>query len=215
MSKATPSNKALAAVSSGTLVARLVATGELVNLAGNYDYLAEGYYLSQDYENNGETIRPSCKDMLDAYIPPLFLEKAERAGLPIPEHYLSNGYIDPPVIADPINPFTLKGRVILKAGRAKTIAKSLTRNFTYAICCQDIPAGFKVTYFNAILGWSTSAEYREYARLIWETYNIPLAKIRVITDKSKVLLSDISPLFLSQLNKRESNYLKEQVKWDS
>jgi len=193
----------------------MAETGGLVNLAGNYDYLSEGYYLSQDLESKGETVKPTCKEMLDAYIPPLFLEKAKLAGLPVPEFYLSNGFIEPPVIADPINPFTLKGRVILKPGRAKTIAKSLTRNFTYAICCQEIPPGFKVSYFNAIMGWSNLSEYREYAKMIWTTYNIPLAKIRVIHSKEKVLLSDISPLFLDKLNQRESNYLMEQARWDS
>lgn len=205
----------LAHTSARRFIARLNQSGELINLTGNYDYLSEGYYLSQDIENRGESIKPNCREMLDAYIPPLFLEKAKLAGLPVPDYYISNGFIEPPVIADPINPFTLKGKIILKAGRAKTIARSLTRNFTYAICCQEIPEGFKVSYFNAILGWSNSPEYRDYAHQIWNIFNIPLARIRVMSNKSKILLSDISPLMLNQLNQREANYLLEQVKWDS
>ncbi|MFH1894212.1 MAG: hypothetical protein ABIK83_16200 [Candidatus Zixiibacteriota bacterium] len=167
----------------------------IVNLGGNYDYLELPYYVSEDYEHEGKSIRPTCKEMIDAYVPPLFLEKAKLAGLAIPEYYISNGYCEPPVIVDPINPFTLKGRVILKAGRAQSIVKSLTRNYTYAVCCQELPEDSKVLHFRAVLGWSAVARYNELARSIWETYNIPVARVRAIrlADNS-LLLSDIAPL---------------------
>ena len=124
---------------------RLSGEPGLINLAGYYDYLSRAYYVSQDYENRNEQIRPSCEEMLDAYVPPLFLEKARLAGLPVPEYCMSNGHFEPPAIVEPVNPFTLKGRVVLKAGRAKSIAKALTRNYTYAICCQQLPPSPSVT----------------------------------------------------------------------
>ena len=120
-----------------------------VNLAGSYDYLELPYYVSQDYENEQRPVRPTCKEMLDAYVTPLFLEKAKLHGLPIPEYYISNGYFEPPVVVDPINPFMTKARTVLSPGRQESTARSMTRNFTYAICCQDIPAGAKVTHFRA------------------------------------------------------------------
>ena len=197
-------------------IVRLVDSGEIINLDGNYDYMSSGYYLSLDYENNGYQIRPSCKEMLDAYVPPIFLEKAKLAGVPIPEFYISNGFIEPPVIVDPVNPFTLKGRVVLKSQRIKSIAKSLTRNFTYAVCCQEIPEGGKVKYFRSVLGWATQPQLRELSSVVWNIFHIPLAKVRVIQTKdNKFLLSDISPLFLENLSVRETNYLSEQVQWDS
>lgn len=201
---------------SANLLARLNQDGTLVNLSGNYDYLSAGYYLSQDLEHEQQAIRPTCRAMLDAYIPPLFLEKARLAGLAVPEYYLSNGYLEPPVIVDPINPFTLKGKVILKAGHAKSIAKSLTRNFTYAICCQEIPPGSKVRHFRAVLGWSGQQVFRDVARQIWEQFDIPLAKVRVIqTADNSMLLSDLSPLFPEDLTAREKCYLMERVAWVS
>lgn len=198
------------------MAARLKATDSIVNLAGNYDYLSYGYYLSQDHENSGHCIRPTCKDMLDAYVPPLFLKKAEMAGAPIPEYYISNGYFEPPVIVDPINPFTLRGKVVLKAGKTKSIAKSLTRNFTYAICCQEIPDGGRISYFRAVLGWAALPKFRELANIVWEVFGIPLARVRVIrTASGRLLMSDISPLFMEDLSAREFGYLQEQVIWDS
>ncbi|MEZ5357470.1 MAG: RimK-like ATPgrasp N-terminal domain-containing protein [Candidatus Zixiibacteriota bacterium] len=187
-----------------------------VNLGGNYDYLSRAYYISQDYENDGKPIKPTCKEMLDAYVPPLFLEKAKKAGLPVPEYYLSNSYFDPPVIVDPVNPFTLKGRTVLKAGHVKTIAKSLTRNFTYAVCCQQIPPGGRVVYFNSILGWAIQAKYREASRRIWECFSIPLARVRLIwTESGEYLFSDISPLFPEDLRERERHHIEENVSWEN
>jgi len=197
-------------------IGRLEPEGKYVNLAGNYDYLSLAYYVSQDRELSGDDIAPKCKDMLDAYVPPLFLEKARAAGVPVPECYISNGYFEPPAIVDPINPFTLKGRVVLKAGRAKSIAKSLTRNFTYAICCQELPAGSSIAYFRSVLGWCAQATYIEQSRLVWDVFKIPLAQVRVIKlENGDTLLSDISPLFFEDLRPRELRHIKERVKWDS
>lgn len=198
------------------ILARLADSGALVNLAGNYDYLSNGYYISQDLENSGQSIVPSCTEMLDAYVPPLFLEKAKLAGVPVPEYYISNGYFEPPVIVDPINPFTLKGRVVLKSGRAGSIARSLTRNFTYAVCCQEMPEGSKVAYFRSILGWAVQPRHRELSKMVWEVFGVPLARVRAIRTKGgQFLLSDISPLFMEDLGGREAAYLKERVIWDN
>jgi hypothetical protein len=187
-----------------------------VNVGGNYDYLELPYYISEDYEHEGKPIRPTCKEMIDAYVPPLFLEKAKLAGLAAPEYYISNGYCEPPVIVDPINPFTLKGRVVLKPGRVNSILKSLTRNYTYAVCCQELPEGSRVVFFRAILGWCAVARFRDLAASIWETYNIPVAKARAITLKDgTLLLSDISPLPFAELTEREIKHINETVQWRS
>ena len=188
-------------------------TAALVNCAGNYDYLSSAYYVSQDYEDD-RSIRPTCQEMLDAYVPPLFLEKAKAAGLPVPEWYISNGYFEPPVIADPVNPFTLRGKIVWKDGRAKSIARSLTRNFTYSICCQELPVGSKVRYFRTLLGWTATAAYRDLAEAVWNVFNIPLARIRVIHPvDGQPLLSDISPLPFETLSARECARVEEHVTW--
>ena len=198
------------------LVARDLKSGQYINLNGNYDYLGAGYYLSQDYELAGLGIRPTCKEMLDGYIPPLFLEKARLAGIPVPEYYISNGYFEPPVIVDPVNPFTLKGKVVLRSGRARSIAKSLTRNYTYAVCCQQLPEDARIVYFQSVLGWSVKPRFRELSRHVWDAFGIPLATVRLIrTASDQLLLSDISPLFLEDLGILGTRYLEERVSWDS
>jgi len=198
----------------GHLVAWYEAGQCYVNLAGNYDYLSLPYYLSQDYEDSGRVIKPTCKEMLDAYVPPLFLAKARLAGVPVPEHYISNGYFEPPAIVDPVNPFTLKGRVVWKPGKAKSIGRSLTRNHTYAICCQELPPGSRVAYVRAVLGWTLMPRYRQLAASVWETFAIPLARLRVVRlENGEMLLSDVSPLLYEQLNRQERHYIEERVTW--
>ena len=196
-------------------IAREIASGVYINLSGNYDYLSDGYYLSQEYELTNMNIRPTCKEMLDAYVPPLCLEKAVRAGIPVPEYYISNGYFEPPVIVDPVNPFTLKGKLVRRLGRVRTIGKSLTRNFTYAVCCQELPEGSKLVYVQSVLGWSAKPRHREITKFVWDVYGIPLAKVRLIhTREDKYLLSDIGPLFMEDLRQKSRKYLQEHIKWD-
>ena len=185
-----------------------------LNLAGDYDYLELPYYVSMDYEHDGKRIHPTCKEMLDAYVPPLFLEKARLEGIEVPHFYVSNGYFEPPVIIDPINPFMTRSRTVRKPGREQGIARSMTRNFTYAICCQELPPGSRIAFFRSVLGWCTSKRFRTLARAVWEVYAIPLARVRVvITEEGNSLLSDISPLPLSDLAAAERRRLEERIKW--
>lgn len=185
-----------------------------LNLAGIYNYLELPYYISQDYEDADLPIHPTCKEMLDAYVSPMLLEKAKLVGLDVPNYYISNGYFEPPVIIDPINPFIIKSRVVFKPGREASIARSMTRNHTYAICCQEIPPKSQIVHFRSVLGWSVAEGYREISRLIWEHFQIPLAKIRlIVTPDNRFLVSDIAPLLLEALGVKEKKYLKEQIQW--
>jgi hypothetical protein len=186
-----------------------------INLAGDYDYLESAYYESQRCEAEGIAVVPTCKDMIDAYVPPIFLEKARHAGIAVPSSYISNGFFEPPVIIDPINPFMIKSRIVWKNGADESIAKSMTRNFTYAICCQEIPPGARIRYFRSVLGWCANKQLREASQLVWREFHIPLARVRVIELPEGVfLLSDISPLVFDRLSARELDYLEGRVIWE-
>ncbi len=186
----------------------------LVNLAGDYRYLKQGYYASQDHEHGTNGIHPTCQEIMDGYVMPLFLEKARRANLPIPGYYISNGYFEPPVIVDTINPFMSRHSIVMKAAAQERVAKSLTRNFTYAVCCQELPLHARVGYFRAILGWSPIPRFRSLAGLVWETFRIPLARVRVIIlDDGQALLSGLQPLPYDKLSERERAHIEREVRW--
>jgi hypothetical protein len=186
----------------------------LLNLSGDYSYLGTGYYVSQDLESGRGLVHPTCAEVMDAYVIPLFLEKAKRAGIPIPDYYISNGYFEPPVVVDTINPFMSRHSVVLKAAAQERIAKSLTRNFTYAISCQELPHHARVSHFHAVLGWCTTPKFRELAQSVWRVYGLPLAKVRVITcSDGNILLSGLQPLPLARLTEREQIFLNKMVTW--
>ncbi|MCB2230957.1 RimK-like ATPgrasp N-terminal domain-containing protein [bacterium] len=194
---------------------RITSDGMRVNLAGSYDYLELPYYRSQDEEIDGSEIVPTCKEMLDAYVTPIFLEKAKIAGLPIPEYYITNSYFEPPVVVDPINPFMTKSRTVLKANRRESAARSMTRNFTYSMCCQEIPPGARIVYVRAVLGWCAMKKYRQVAAEVWRVFRIPLARLRLIVlADGTILYSDISQLPFEKLHRRELEHIEKMVTWD-
>lgn len=184
----------------------------LLNLHGDYDYLTAGYYISQDLEARGYPVAPTCLQILDGYVTPLMLEKARLAGLPVPNYYITNGYFEPPVIVDPVNPFMSGHSVVWKRGHQERVAKSMTRNFTYSICCQELPPGAQVRTFRALLGWSPDRRYQELAQGIWKVFRIPVAVVRVVVgDDGKQLLSAMNPL--TKLKAKERAYLNRVVRW--
>lgn len=185
-----------------------------VNLAGSYDYLEVPYYASQELELAGKKVFPTCEEMLDAYITPLFLEKAKLSQLPAPEYYITNGYFEPPVIVDTANPFMLRSRIVLKASLQHKVAKSMTRNYTYAICCQELPPGSQVKYFRSVMGWCSFQRFRELSKQIFDVFHIPLARVRVIIHADgQMLLSDVGPLPFESLNRHELDYIEKRIEW--
>jgi len=125
-----------------------------------------------------------------------------------------NGYFEPPVIIDPINPFMIKSRIITGSNNVEKIAKSMTRNYTYSICCQELPVGAKVKKIRMVLGWSVIKKYRELSSIVWDVFRLPLARIRIIeTEAGETLFSDISRLPLEELSEREIQHLAERIRW--
>jgi hypothetical protein len=185
-----------------------------VNLRGDYRYMTSGYYTSQDWEAVDKPVHPTCKEILDAYIVPLFLERARLAGVKIPAYYITNDFFEPPVIVDSINPFMSRQSIVLRSGHQERVSKSLTRNFTYAICCQELPVGARIGHFRAVLGWSVRRRYRPLAAAIWEIFRVPLARVRVIMlANQEVLLSGLRPLPCERLSVRERDYVQKRVTW--
>ena len=185
-----------------------------INLSGDYDYLTGGYYLSQELELKGEPVHPTTGEVLDAYVTPLFLQKAEDADLPVLPWYITNGYFEPPVLIDTMNPFMNRQKVVRSQEQQDRSAKSLTRNYTYAVCVQELPEGARIRHFQGVLGWSSEPSRRQAAREIWELFRIPIAKIRVVEAPDGTLYhSGLWPLAWSGLKHRERRHLEETLTW--
>jgi hypothetical protein len=183
-----------------------------LNILGDYRYLSEGHYSSVEAEISGVRVYPRVKEALDAYIVPLCLQRAEAAGIPVPEYYITNDVFEPPCIVYPINPFMKRHSVVHKAGHVKRIARSMTRNFKYAMCVQRIDEGAAVREYKCVMGSTTSEHLDDMAAKVWDLFHLPLCKLRIIED-GRLMLSAIEPLQLQDLGSRELKLLRKANEW--
>jgi hypothetical protein len=196
------------------LLAYLPAEDCTVNLTGDYTFLDPGYYASQDQQAQGTPVHPTCREALDAYVVPVLMERARFARIPVPDYVISNDYFEPPALVYPINPFMTKSAEVWRPGRQDDISKSLTRNYTYAICCQKLPAGAKVVEFRAVMGWTLKPRHRPLAEAVWRNLRIPLARVVAIRPtEGDLLLSAIRPLPARELTAREIRHLDGILTW--
>ena len=194
----------------------LHAQGVFVNLEGDYTYLGDGYYRSMEAEHEGLLALPSPQDAIDAYVVPLALAKAQAAGIPIPDWEISNdssSSIDPPLVAYPINPFQDEGIVIADQASLNEAFKSLTMSNKYAVVCQDMQPDSRIDTLRLVVGKCLKPEYAALAEKLWQTFRIPLARVKIIVTEKQYLFSAIQPLKKEELTQNEKALLKEAGLW--
>lgn len=194
----------------------LRAQGVFVNLEGDYTYLGDGYYRSMEAEHEGLCALPSPQGAIDAYVVPLALSKAEAAGIPIPAWEIVNDQavtIAPPMVAYPINPFQDEGILIADHTVQAEAFKSLTMSNKYAVVCQHMPPDSRIDTLRLILGKSLKPEYADLADKLWRTFQIPLARVKIIVTEKQHLFSAIQPLKKEELTQNEKAIIKEAGLW--
>ena len=184
------------------------------NMSGDYGYLSHGYYRSLDAELEGLDVIPTSADALDAYVVPLAMEKARQAELPVPTFRITTSrFPPPPLMAYPINPFSERGELLLDAAAIDARRKGLTYTGKYAVLCQELPQDYRIDVVRCVLGRTTVPEYRDFAAAVFQTFRLPLARVRVIVTAKAYLLSALMPLPLEQLSDEESALLEGRGSW--
>jgi hypothetical protein len=202
--------------SNAALPSDLGAQNVFVNLEGDYSYLGDGYYRSMEAEHEGLMALPSPQDAIDAYVVPLALKKAQAAGIPIPEWEIVNDQsmsISQPLVAYPINPFQDEGIVITSAASQNEAFKSLTMSNKYAVVCQQMLPDSRIDTLRLVLGKCLKPEYATLAEKLWQTFHIPLARIKIIVTEKQYLFSAIQPLRREELTQNEKSIIKEAGLW--
>jgi hypothetical protein len=187
-----------------------------VNLEGDYTYLGDGYYRSMEAEHEGKVAIPSPQDAIDAYVVPLALAKAQAAGIPIPDWEIANDStvnIPPPLVAYPVNPFQDEGIVIADNDGMSEAFKSLTMSNKYAVVCQDMQPDSRIDTLRLVLGQCLKPEYAALAEQLWQTFRIPLARVKIIVTEKQYLFSAIQPLKKEELTQNEKAIIKEAGLW--
>ncbi len=184
-----------------------------LNLFGDYTYLTEGYYISLDAELENIKVLPTTEEALDAYVIPLAMEKAKLHSIPIPNYEIVTEKIVPPVLAYPINPYTLKFEIVNENDDLKKKFNTVTMSGKYPSLCQKLPEDYRIDVVRSIVGKTLVSEYDRFIKMIYETFRLPLMKIRVIVTPSNYLLSAIEPLLLEELTLKEKKIIEELVPW--
>lgn len=185
-----------------------------VNVTGDYTYLTDGYYHSLDLEQRGEAVAPTSAECLDAYVVPIALEKAKRGGIGIPHAQLvTERFLTPPLMAYPVNPFSSRGELLADTASIEARRSGLSYTGKYAVLCQSLPLDFRIDTLRVIIGRCVSAEYQDFAETLWQTFRVPLMRVRVIVTEGAFLLSAIEPLPWKTLSAEERGWLEEAGTW--
>ena len=186
------------------------ATPVRANLNGDYTYLTHGYYASLDAEQRGETVVPTAAECLDAYVVPIALVVAQRAGLPVPEAQLvTDRWPAPPLLAYPVNPFSSRGELLADADAIASRRNGLTYTGKYPVLCQTLPDDCRIDVVRIVLGTTPVAEYAAFAADVWAAFRVPLMKVRVVVSRDAYHFSGIEPLPLKSLTADERRVLEE------
>ena len=183
-------------------------------LGGDYTYLTEGYYRALDLEQAGVQGIPTPAGCLDAYVVPIAVAKAERAGLKVPKaQWVTDRFIAPPLLAYPVNPFSSRGELIPDLDTIELRRRGLTYTGKYAVYCQALPPDFRIGVVRVVFGRTTVPEYGDFAAAIWTAFAIPLMRIRAIVIQDAYLFSAIEPLPFKQLTAEERTFVEEAGTW--
>jgi hypothetical protein len=101
---------------------------------------------------------------------------------------------------------------VLKPGHVKRIARSMTRNFRYAICVQRIAEDVTIREHKCIMGHTTNDAVQDIAAKVWELFHLPICNLRVV-ENGKIMLSAIESCPLHELGSRELKLLKKANEW--
>jgi hypothetical protein len=189
---------------------------EFAHLGGDYTYMSSAYYEVLDAELDGQRIIPTTRGALDAYVPPIAMERARLAGLLVPENELvTERFPAPPFMAYPVNPFSSAAELILDGETLEKRRNGLTYTGKYAALCQRLPSDYRVDVVRMVLGRCLTDEYTEFARQVFDAFRIPLARVRVIVASHGYLLSALEPLPFESLTLNEKALLTGMGTWPS
>jgi hypothetical protein len=193
------------------LIHEKVRGGATYIVAEDYSYKTEAYYRILTLEMEGTGTIPSTKDLLDAYVVPVCLARAGKAGIPVCDWGISDDRVPLPSILYGISYFADPAEYSLVRDRetADEVVKYITGNGKYPFCYQPIPAEAEIVPCIAIFGRTAGAP-EALARLaaqVYHLFRIPLMEI-VAVSNGGYRLSAITPCWYSTLSGEEKDILQ-------
>ncbi|HSQ93250.1 MAG TPA: RimK-like ATPgrasp N-terminal domain-containing protein [Methanoregula sp.] len=181
--------------------------GILHVISEDYSYKTEAYYTILDHELHGRDIRPASSAVLDAYVVPMCLERAQRAGIPVAEWGISQGYVPLPALVYGLNYFATSADYfpVREEAKAKEVIAHVTNKGKYPFCYQKIAPDATVHSCVSIFGCTADscAAVSGLAEKIYRLFAIPLVTMVFVKTRNEYRLSSLSPAKYSRISAEE------------
>ena len=173
----------------------------------DYSYLSTNYHQVLQQELKGET-NLTTGDILDGYITPLTLIRAEEAGLATPQHSLDTAAFALPIVIYPINPFTEGYGIVENEEDLIPTLKRFSRNNHYSVFIENLEKDDVVESFKYLWGVCNREEFSDYAKQLFAIFHIPVFEAVVIKRDGNLLLSGLLPVY--RISKADKKLLSNQ-----
>jgi hypothetical protein len=180
-------------------------------ISEDYGYKTESYYTILSHELEGKTVLPSSHAVLDAFVVPVCLERAQRAGIPVCDWGVSQAYVPLPAVLYALNYFATTSEyvVVEDNDQAKDAIKHITNKGKYPFCYQKLSDGAVITGCTAIFGRTceTGNAFAGYAKKIYRLFGIPLVRMVFVRTGDETALSSLSRVRYNHLTGPEQALL--------
>jgi hypothetical protein len=184
-------------------------------ISDNYFYKSEIYYRIVHHEIEGKRAVPSSKDLIDAFVVPICLEKARMHGIRVCSWEVSYSYASLPSIAYGIHYYSdpAKYSILRESEVAQEVIHHITNHGRYPFCYQPIEDSSEVFSFIGVFGETTQElpELQHLARSIYAAFQIPLLSLTVVWDGKNFALSSLSNAKYSKLSSDDRALLRSQL----
>jgi hypothetical protein len=189
-----------------------------LNLTNDYRYLKTGYYVSLHAEILGNSVIPSCENIIDSSRTPILLLRTSKAKIPTMPFLVTDSVkkiIDElglPVIVFAVNPFIHEGFQIAKNKSALYRAmKSLGMNYKFTVCAQPLKG--ELITVKSVFGKCQiiDSEVNELSQKVFELFRIPLCKLHLQKVDDKVYLCGLEHLRETELSSADIELISKEI----
>jgi hypothetical protein len=188
-----------------------------LNLSTDCRYLKTGYYVSLHAEVLGNTVIPSCENIIDSSRTPILLLRAKRANIPTLPFLVTDSVkkviseLGFPVVVFAVNPFIHDGyKTATNKSALYRAMKSLGMNYKFDICAQPLKG--EMISFKAIFGkCSQDPETKKIAQKVYELFKIPVCKLHIQKIQEKAFLCGLQPVSKEELSQEDLAIINREV----
>jgi hypothetical protein len=187
-----------------------------ININNDYRYLKTGYYVSLHAEVLGNSVIPSCENIIDSSRTPILLLRASRANIPTLPFLVTDSVkkiideVKLPVVVFAVNPFIHQGYQVANNKSALYRAmKSLGMNYKFTVCA--MPFRGEIYTVKSIFGKVDDEQFSAISEKVYELFRIPLCKLHVQKAEGKTFLCGLEPLNETQLSKSDIETVSKEI----